>query len=318
MITEARIREELKPTDGVDWITALRAPKIQALFESRVLRLEDFEQRDWVEIACADYPEERLIACRNPQLAKERTENRLELLQATEQELDKIVAATKRSSGQLQGEKNIGLRVGKVLHRFKMAKHFILDITDESFNYHRNQESIAAESTLDGIYVIRTSVEAATLRPEEIVKTYKSLSQVERAFRSFKLVDLKVRPIYHRLADRVRTHIFLCMLAYYVEWHMRAALAPLLFDDDDKASASSYRATVVAPAQRSQKAQKKAAHKLTEDGLPVHSFQSLLADLATIVKNTVQPKLLSAASFDKITQPTPVQQQAFNLLGLQV
>lgn len=318
MITEARIREELKPTDGVDWITALRAPKIQALFESGALRLEDFEQRDWVEIACADYPDERLIACRNQALAKERAEKRLELLQATEQELDKIVAATKRDKQQLQGKKDIGLRVGKVLARFKMAKHFILDITDESFNYHRHQERITTESIVDGIYVIRTSVEAATLTAEETVKTYKSLSQVERAFRSFKLVDLQVRPIYHRLADRVRTHIFLCMLAYYVELHMRAALAPMLFDDDDKASASCCRVNVVAPAQRSQKAQKKAAHKLTESGLPVHSFQSLLADLATVVKNTIQPKLLSAPSFDKITQPTPVQQQAFDLLGLKV
>lgn len=247
MITEARIQEELKPTDGVDWITALRAPKIQALFESGVLCLEDFNQRDWVEVTCADYPQERLIACRNPRMVKERAENRLELLQATEQELDKIVAATKRSQQQLQGAKNIGLRVGKVLHRFKMAKHFIWDITDDSFNYHRNTESIAAESILDGIYVIRTSVEATTLTAEATVQTYKSLSQVERAFRSFKLVDLQVCPIYHRLADRVRAHIFLCMLAYYLEWHMRAALAPILFDDDDKASASMLRASVVAP-----------------------------------------------------------------------
>lgn len=316
MITEARIREELKPTNGVGWITALRAPKIQALFESGLLHLEDFQHRDWVEIACTDYPGERLVACRNPHLAKQRASKREELLKATEQELDKIVAATVRSSGQLQGEKNIGLRVGKVLHRFKMAKHFVLEITDESFNYHRNQQSIAAESLLDGIYVIRTSVEETTLTAEATVLTYKSLSVVERAFRSFKLVDLQVRPIYHRLADRVRAHILLCMLAYYVEWHMRAALAPMLFDDDDQANATVARTSVVAPAQRSPKARHKAAHKLTSDGLPVHSFQSLLADLATVVKNTVQPKPLIFASFDKITQLTPVQQQAFDLLGL--
>ena len=223
-----------------------------------------------------------------------------------------------RSSGQLQGEKNIGLRVGKVLHRFKMAKHFVLEITDESFNYHRNQQSIAAESLLDGIYVIRTSVEETKLTADATVLTYKSLSVVERAFRSFKLVDLQVRPIYHRLADRVRAHILLCMLAYYVEWHMRAALAPILFDDEEQANATVARTSVVAPAQRSAKARHKAAHKLTSDGLPVHSFQSLLADLATVVKNTVQPKPLSIASFDKITQLTPVQQQAFDLLGLQL
>jgi transposase len=318
MLTEARIREELKPTNGVDWITALRAPKIHALFESGWLHLEDFQHQDWVELACTDYPGERLVACRNPHLAKQRASKREELLKATEQELDKIVAATVRSSGQLQGEKNIGLRVGKVLHRFKMAKHFVLEITDESFNYHRNQHSIAAESLLDGIYVIRTSVEKTTLTAEATVLTYKSLSVVERAFRSFKLVDLQVRPIYHRLAERVRAHILLCMLAYYVESHMRAALAPILFDDEQQANATVARTSFVAPAQRSAKARRKAAHKLTSDGLPVHSFQSLLADLATVVKNTVQPKPLSTASFDKITQLTPVQQQAFDLLGLQL
>ena len=318
MITEARIREELKPTNRVDWITALRAPKIHALFESGLLHLEDFQHKDWVELACTDYPGERLVACRNPHLAKQRASKREELLKATEQELDKIVAATVRSSGQLQGEKNIGLRVGKVLHRFKMAKHFVLEITDESFNYHRNQHSIAAECLLDGIYVIRTSVQETTLTAEATVLTYKSLSVVERAFRSFKLVDLQVRPIYHRLAERVRAHILLCMLAYYVQWHMRAALAPILFDDEEQANATVARTSVVAPAQRSAKARHKAAHKLTSDGLPIHSFQSLLADLATVVKNTVQPKPLICASFDKITQLTPVQQQAFDLLGLQL
>jgi len=316
MITEARIREELKPTNRVDWITALRAPKIHALFESGLLHLEDFQHKDWVELACTDYPGERLVACRNPHLAKQRASKREELLKATEQELDKIVAATVRSSGQLQGEKNIGLRVGKVLHRFKMAKHFVLEITDESFNYHRNQHSIAAECLLDGIYVIRTSVQETTLTAEATVLTYKSLSVVERAFRSFKLVDLQVRPIYHRLAERVRAHILLCMLAYYVQWHMRAALAPILFDDEEQANATVARTSVVAPAQRSAKARHKAAHKLTSDGFPVHSFQSLLADLATVVKNTVQPKPLSVPSFDKITQLTLVQQQAFDLLGL--
>ena len=316
MLTEARIREELKPTNRVDWITALRAPKIHALFESGLLHLEDFQHKDWVELACTDYPGERLVACRNPHLAKQRASKREELLKATEQELDKIVAATVRSSGQLQGEKNIGLPVGKVLHRFNMAKHFVLEITDESFNYHRNQHSIAAECLLDGIYVIRTSVQETTLTAEATVLTYKSLSVVERAFRSFKLVDLQVRPIYHRLAERVRAHILLCMLAYYVQWHMRAALAPILFDDEEQANATVARTSVVAPAQRSAKARHKAAHKLTSDGFPVHSFQSLLADLATVVKNTVQPKPLSVPSFDKITQLTLVQQQAFDLLGL--
>lgn len=318
MITEARITEELKPCEGIDWITALRSPQIQQLFHSGVLQLDEFETRDWVELNSVDYPSERLIACRNPRLAAERAQKREELLQATQQELDKIVVATKRSRQRLTRASVIGLRVGKVLSRFKMAKHFVLEITDDSFEYHRHQESIASEALLDGIYIVRTSVEATTLTAEEAVQTYKSLSQVEQAFRSFKSVDLKVRPIYHRLADRVRAHIFLCMLAYYVEWHLRQSLAPLLFDDEDKTVAQESRGSVVAPAQRSEKAQRKAARKLTPDGLHVQSFQSLLADLATVVKNTVQPKLLSAPIFDKITQPTPLQQRAFDLLGLQL
>jgi hypothetical protein len=305
----------LKNVEGLDWITALRAPQIRQLLEQEYLQLSLFDEQDLAEIQSPDYPGERLIACRNPLLAAERTRKREELLQATEQELDKIVAATTRDKRSLKGAAQIGLRVGKVLNRFHMAKHFHLEITDNSFRYERNTVHIAAEAALDGLYVIRTSVSDELFDSQETVRAYKSLSTVERAFRSYKTVNLKVRPICHRLEGRVRSHIFLCMLAYYVEWHMRSSLAPILFDDEDKALAEGLRDSVVAPAHRSLKAQSKAKKKRTEDNLPVHSFQTLLADLATIVKNRVQPNLPGESlTFDKITCPTSLQQKAFDLL----
>lgn len=316
MITQARITEELKDTEGWDWITALRSSQVQQLFTSGVLFLSLFDNCDWVEVQSEAYPDERLIACRNSSLAAQRYHKRVELLQATEAELDKIVAATTRDKNPLQGKDAIGIRVGKVINRFKMAKHFQMEITDNSFNYQRNSSSIATEENLDGIYVIRTSVAAEKLSATEAVRAYKSLSQVEQAFRCYKSIDIRVRPIFHHLVDRVKAHIFLCMLAYYVERHMRQALAPLLFDEDDPIAAESLRRSVVAPAQRSDSAVLKAQTKQTVDGLPVHSFQSLLADLATVVRNQVRPKSMQVITFDKITQPTPLQHKAFELLGV--
>jgi transposase len=317
ILTEARINQELKTVEGLDWITALRAPQIRQLVEQEYLQLSLFDERDLAEISSPDYPGERLIACRNPLLAAERASNREALLQATEIELDKIVAAVQREKRPLKGAANIGLRVGKILNRFKMAKHFRLEITDNSFRYERDTRNIGAEAALDGIYVIRTSVSHELFDSPETVRAYKSLSTVERAFRSYKTVDLKVRPIYHRLAVRVRAHVFLCMLAYYVEWHMRSVLATLLFDDDEQVCPQVQGGSPVAPASRSPHALSKTHSKRTEDNFPVHSFGTLLADLATIVKNRVQPKLSKAeVTFDKITCPTPLQQKALDLLGV--
>jgi hypothetical protein len=318
MITEARIREDLRGVEGLDWITALRAPQIRELVSHGALQLSLFDERDLAEITSDEYPGERLIACRNPRLAEERARKREELLAATEQRLDLIVAATRRAKRPLRGEAAIALRVGKVLGRFKMAKHFRLRITDEGFDYERDRERIAAEAALDGIYVIRTTVPAETLGPAATVGAYKSLSRVERAFRSYKSVDLKVRPIFHHLATRVRAHVFLCMLAYYVEWHMRQALAPILFDDHNPRGANQRRASIVAPAQRSREAQRKLNRRRTADGLPVHSFRSLLDDLRTIVRNRLQPTDPNLPAFDKTTQPTPLQQRALDLLGVRL
>jgi len=274
-----------------------------------------FDERDLAEISSPDYPGERLIVCRNPLLAEERKRKREDLLQATEKELEKVATATRRVKHPLRGQDRIGLRVGRVLGRFKMGKHFKLDITDERFAYERDQVGIAEEAALDGIYVIRTSVTTQTLSPEDTVVSYKRLAQVERAFRSLKTVDIRLRPIHHHLATRVRAHVLICMLAYYVEWHMRRALAPMLFDDDDKAAAH-RRKSVVAKAQRSEKAERKARTKLTSDGAPVHSFQTLLRDLATLAINRVQPKDRSTKPFEVITTPTPLQQRAFDLLAV--
>ena len=311
MLTSARIREDLKTVDGVDWITALRAVQIQALVTGGALQLSFFDQRDLAEITHPDYPGERLIACRNPLLAAERARKRQELLAATEKDLLKIRARTQHARKPLRGKDAIGIAVGKVLGHYKMAKHFVLVIEDADFRFERKQSQIDAEAALDGIYVIRTSVLPEAASAEQTVRHYKSLSMVERVFRSAKSVDLKVRPIHHYLADRVRAHILLCMLAYYVKWHMRQALAPILFDDDDPAVAQAQRDSIVAPAKRSSKALDKAHSKRTEDGLPVHSFQTLLADLATVAKNTV---VMNQTTMQIITTPTPLQQRALELL----
>ena len=311
MLTSARIREDLETEEGVRWITALKAPQIQQLATDGNLQLSLFDQQDLAEIQHPAYPEQRLMACRNPLLAQERKRKREELLRATEKQLEKIRAATQRKRRPLRGKKEIGLAVGKVLGHYKMGKHLQLTIEEDRFDGQRKLASIEREASLDGIYVIRASVSASQFTSQQVVATYKSLSTVERAFRSMKSVDLKIRPIYHHQAERVKAHVFLCMLAYYVEWHMRQALAPLLFDDEDPAAAQAQRTSVVAPAQRSESAREKAASKKTADGLPVHSFRSLLADLATLTRNRVR---MGEKTFDMLATPTTVQQRTLELL----
>ena len=314
MITNARIEEDLAGEPGLSWITALRSPAIQKLVRQGAFELSLFDERDLAEIISPDYPGERLVVCRNPLLAAERARKRQELLAATEKELEKVAQATRREKRKLKGKAKIGLRAGRVLGRFKMAKHFQVEITDQSFRYQRKSANIEQEASLDGIYVIRSNVTADEFGPEDAVRSYKRLSVVERAFRCLKTVDLKVRPIHHRLADRVRAHVFLCMLAYYVEWHMRERLAPILFDDEDRVGAERRRSSVVAPAQRSLGAEEKTHTKRTADGLPVLSFRALLAHLATLVKDTVRPTQGGLPTFVKFTEPTPLQQRAFDLL----
>jgi hypothetical protein len=316
LITSARIREDLKPTQAVDWITALRAPAIAQLLREGSLQLSLFDEKDLVEIEGPAYPGERLVVCRNPLLAQERARKRQELLAATEKQLNKIVEATQRPKRRLRGKDRIGLRVGRVLGRYKMGKHFRLNITEESFTYEREQDQIEQEAMLDGLYVIRTSVPEKMMSKEDVVRSYKQLSRVERAFRCLKGIDLKVRPIYHRLPNRVRAHVLLCTLGYYVEWHMRNALAPLLFQDDDQLGAENLRLSIVAPARRSPKAQSKAMTKQTEQGTPVHSFSSLLRDLGTVAKNTLRHRATSGTNFEMVTTPTTTQKKALDLLGV--
>ncbi len=315
MLTEARIREDVRPA-GLDWISALRGPAARSLVESGAVQLSLFDETDLVEVRSDAHPGERLMVCRNPLLAEERARKREELLRATEALLDPIAAATRRDQRRLKGADKIGLRAGKVVGKHKMAKHFELDIEDDAFGYRRKPESIAAEAALDGLYVVRTSLPAGELDAEGAVRAYKRLSAVERAFRSLKTVDLKVRPVFHRTADRVRAHVFLCMLAYYVEWHMRARLKPLLFDDHDPAAAAAARASIVAPARVSEAAREKARSKRTADGLPAHGFRTLLGDLATVARNRVAPRLPGAEPFDILTRPTALQREAFKLLGV--
>src|SRR6185437_9259850 len=275
-----------------------------------------FDQRDMASITSPDYPGERLIVCRNPDLAAERARKREELLAATETDLAAIKARVERTRNPLRGTAEIALAVGAVLNTHKMKKHFDLEITDTAFRFTRKTEAIAAEAATDGLYVVRTSLAEATLGDADTVRSYKSLSLVERAFRCVKTVDLHVRPVYHWLADRVRAHVFLCMLAYYLEWHMRQRLAPMLFDDTDKEAAEALRASVVAQAQRSPTAVIKQTTGLTEDGLPVHSFRSLLADLATLARNTITTAITPDYPLTVVTRPTPIQHKAFELLGV--
>ena len=315
MITEARLSEDIKPA-GLDWITALRAPAIQQLVQGGQLQLSLFDQRDMAAITSPDFPGERLIVCRNPDLAAQRARKREELLAATERDLARVQAAVGRKRNPLRGSAAIALAVGAVVERHKMRKHFELTITDQSFAFARKTAEIASEAAIDGIYVVRTSLAADVLDDSGTVRSYKSLSQVERAFRCIKTVDLQVRPIYHRLAGRVRAHVFLCMLACYLEWHMRQKLAPLLFDDTDRQAAEAARQSVVAPAQRSPAAIRKQNTGITQDGLPVHSFHSLLADLATLTRNTVVTAIAPDLPFTILTRPTLIQTRAFELLQI--
>ena len=317
MITEARLNETIQPA-GLDWITALRAPAIRALAEAGAIQLSLFDQCDLAEISSPDYPGERLVVCRNPLLAEERTRKRHALLDQTEKKLLPIQARVRRAKRPLRGKDKIALAVGAVINRYKMAKHFDITISDDDVSFKRNVEQINAEAALDGIYVVRTSVNSEALDASSTVKAYKQLSNAERAFRSLKTIDIEVRPIHHRHPNRVRAHVFLCMLAYYVEWHMRQALKPILFDDHDKVSADAARTSIVAKAKRSAAANAKAATKRTDEGLPVHSFQSLLGDLATITRNIMALNAQSDATFTLYPQLTEVQARAFGLLGVPV
>jgi hypothetical protein len=314
MLTAARLREDVAPA-GLDWITALRAPQVKKLVRDGTLQLTLFDVQDLAEITSPDFPGERLVACMNPFLEAERARKRESLLAATEADLAKIVAACARARRPLRGTDKITVRADRVLNRRKVGKHFRIDVGEDRFSYARDQDSIAAEAALDGIYVLRTSVEPGDLEPAEVVSSYKALAQVERAFRAFN-TDLDIRPIRHRTEDRVRAHVFLRMLSYYITWHMHARLAPVLFTDDDKAAAQATRPSPVAPAARSPKALAKAAAKHTDDDLPVHSLGSLLADLATICLNTIAPADPALPGFRLVTTPTPPQRRALDLLSV--
>jgi transposase len=313
MITQARLTEDVK-TAGLDWITALRGPAIKDLVKRGVLQLSLFDERDMASITSPDFPDERLIVCRNPDLAAKRGRKRQELLEATERDLTRVQTAVARERKPLRGATNIALAVGAVIEKHKMRKHFDLDITDTKLTFARKADAIAAEAATDGIYIVRTSLAPEVLDDAATVRSYKSLSQVERAFRCIKTVDLQVRPVHHWLADRVRAHVFLCMLAYYLEWHMRRKLAPLLFDDTDKDAADAARDSVVAKAQRSPAAIRKQTTGVTPDGMPVHSFRTLLTDLATLARNTIVTAVAPNLPLIVFTRPTAVQQRAFELV----
>jgi hypothetical protein len=304
--------DEMRATEGIQWITALKNASIRVLAEQGQLQLGLFDERNLVELSSSQYPNERLVACRNPELAKLRAHKREELLAATERNLAKIQARVE--ADKLAGRDAIGVRVGKVIDQYKVAKHFDLTIKDKAFGFARKRASIAAEAALDGVYIIRTSVGAAQMDAPDCVRNYKALAHVERAFRSLKTIDLKVRPIHHRLADRVRAHIFLCMLAFYVEWHLREAWRALMFADTDQQAKASR--DPVAPAKRSQAALAKVARHALEDGTPAHSFSTLLAELGSIVRNTCRtPQAAPAApAFDLTTTPNETQKRALNLI----
>lgn len=316
MLTSARIEQVLKP-QGMDWVSSLRAPQIAQLAQEHgPLQPSLFDERNLLELTSQYFPGERLVVCRNPALAEERARKRLELLAATEADLAKIVAATQRARNPLRGQDAIGLRVGRVIGRFHMAKHFELTITDTTLSYQRKTEAIDAEAALDGLYVIRTSLPAEQLDANATVAAYKSLAHVERAFRSMKTVDLNVRPLFHYNEQRVRAHVFLCMLAYYVEWHMRQRLKPMLFDDEQLDVASATRSSAVAKAVRSEHAKDKDASKCADDGLPLHSFRTLLKDLGTLAYNITHTNASPDTKIVLTTRPTPIQAKAFALLSL--
>jgi transposase len=316
MLTAKRIREDLKPNDMM-WLTSMRAPQVRKLLEAEAFQMSIFDEQNLAEISHDSVPGERLVVCKNPLLAENRERKRNEMLNALETQLLKIQAATQRKNRPLKGKDRIGVRLGKTLKRSKMGKHFDFTIEDDSFSYTRSQERIDKEAALDGIYVIRTNVPDNQLTTEQVVSRYKDLQHVERAFRTMKTVDLHVRPIYHRDSDRVRAHIFLCMLAYYVEWHMRQALLPVLFDDHDREAAAKKPSSVVAPKQRSDAALNKAKSKRTHDGWPVLSFRKTLQNLATITQNQVVAPV-AKLEYTKLSQPTDYQNHLLTLLGVKL
>jgi Transposase DDE domain len=316
MLTSARIEQVLKP-QGMDWVSSLRAPQIAQLAQEHgPFQPSLFDERNLLELTSGHFPGERLVVCRNPLLAEERARKRLELLAATEADLAKIAAATERARNPLRGQDAIGLRVGRVIGHFHMAKHFELTITETQLTYRRKSEAIEAEAALDGLYVVRTSLPASQLDANATVAAYKSLAQVERAFRSMKTVDLNVRPVFVYSESRVRAHVFLCMLAYYVEWHMRQRLKPMLFDDEQLDEASATRSSAVTKAVRSEHAKAKDASKTADDGLPLHSFRTLLKDLGTLAYNITHANVSPDNKIVLTTRPTPIQAKAFELLAL--
>ena len=316
MLTSARIEQVLKP-EGMDWVSSLRAPQIAQLAQEHgPFQPSLFDQRNLLELSSQHFPGERLVVCRNPLLAEERARKRLELLAATEADLTKIAAATQRKRNPLRGQDAIALRVGRVIGHYHMAKHFDLTITQTTLAYQRKTDAIAAETALDGLYVIRTSLSAAQLDANATVAAYKSLAYVERAFRSMKTVDLNVRPVFVYTEQHVRAHVFLCMLAYYVEWHMRERLKPMLFDDEQLDTANATRASVVTKAVRSEHAKAKDASKTAEDGVPLHSFRTLLKDLGTLAYNVTHAQPNPEVKIVLTTRPTPLQAKAFALLAL--
>jgi transposase len=311
MISQKQINE-LQQKEGISWITALRTGAIRKLVDGGHLQLGLFDQRNLFEVTHPDFPGERLVACRNPELALLREHKRQSLLQATSKELEKVRGMVSR--GKIKGKAAIGVRVGKVVDKYKMSKHLVLDIRDDGFDFHLDEDKVSTEAVLDGIYVVRTSVPAPLLATDDVVRSYKLLSNVERAFRSMKTIDLEVRPIRHRLEERVKAHIFLCMLAHYVAWHMIESWRELLFCDQDQEAKKTR--DPVTPAQRSSTALAKVHSKVLDDGTSVHSFQTLIKDLSSIVSNACRrPGTAAELTFDVVTTPSPTQQRAYDLLN---
>lgn len=316
MLTSTQVKE-LRKLDGIDWVGALRPEGIQKLLSAGKIQMELFDERNLFEVSHPDFPDERLIVCRNPDLARMRAHKRKDLLAATRAELERLQAMV--AVGKLKGKDKIGLRIGRVVNKHKVAKHFTLDIRDDAFDLAINEATVTEEARMDGLYVVRTSVPAKRMSADDAVRSYKSLGKVERAFRSMKTLDLHVRPIHHHLEDRVRAHIFLCMLAYYVQWHMAEAWRPLLFADEDQAAKATR--DPVAPAQRSKAAKAKVASRETCDGAPVHSLRTLLSSLSTVVRNTCRRQGAPATepTFEMNTTPTDEQRKALELIrGIQV
>lgn len=319
MLTQARIDEDLRHLDGLAWISALNHKSVKVLVEEGAVQPELFDDFGVAEIQSPSYPDERLIVCYNPALAKKRTEKRLEMLAITDAKLEIIREATKRVRNPYRGKVRIARRVQREAGKYKMLKHYDLKIEEDAFEFARNQQSIDKEAGLDGFYIIRSGrISREEMSGESLVDAYKKLSEVERAFRTFKSVDLKVRPIHHREEEMVRAHIFLCMLAYYVEWHMREALAPMLFVDEEKEKARSDRLSVVEPVRRSPSGERKADEKTDEEGRPLHSFQTLLMHLSAIARNRIEPGIKGIPAFSKVTRPDALQARALELLGAEV